>query len=199
MKKSSFLSLSLLISASNVFSAQIAEHAISNITPKGYPKLYAIYGDAGFAKINKLAPLAAKKAAQSPECDKVEIVEISGTRSTPSNIIFFADCTNGKRFYINETEIASGGAAQSQTAKMSTYSNDQAIANCENSIKKQLKNPLTYDRKATTTSVYRAPTTGNIVVTFVFTAKNDLGGELPQKAKCVITEKGIEDVLLLAR
>lgn len=42
---------------------KIATHAVSPITQKGYPKLYAAWGDAGVKQINALMPLAAQKAA----------------------------------------------------------------------------------------------------------------------------------------
>jgi hypothetical protein len=173
---------------------KIAPHAVIPITQKSYPKLYAAWGAAGVKRINDLMPQAAQKAAASPECDKVDLVEISQNRSTPGKkIVFFVDCVNTKRFYIEDSELATAVPVQSQAAKMSSMSDSQAALNCESAIKAQLTNPLTFNRKMGTTSVYRAPTTGNVVVQFTFEAKNNLGALLPSKAKCVITDRGIEE------
>jgi hypothetical protein len=100
---------------------------------------------------------------------------------------------NRKRFYIEDSDLKSATAIQSQTAKMSGLADSQATQSCENAIKAQLHNPLTFNRKFGTTSVYRAPTTGNVVVQFTFEAKNNLGGVLPSEARCVLTGRGIEE------
>lgn len=181
-------------------SPKIAPHAVMPITQEGYPKLYAAWGAAGVKQINELVPKAAQKVASSPECDKVDLVEISQNRSTPGKkIVFFVDCANSKRFYVEDTELTSASAARSQTAKMSAISDTQATQNCESAIKAQLNNPLTFNRKLGTTSVYRAPTTGNVTVQFMFEAKNNLGALLPSKAKCVITDRGIEEASISER
>ena len=173
---------------------KIASHAVIPITQKSYPKLYAAWGAVGVNKINSLISPAAEKAAASNECDKVDLVEVSQNRSTPGGkIVFFVDCANGKRFYIEGSDLKSAQAAQSQIAKMSGLSDSQATQTCENAIKAQLHNPLTFNRKFGATSVYRAPTTGNVVVQFTFEAKNNLGGVLPSKARCVLTDRGVEE------
>lgn len=186
--------LAFFITTPVLANPKIAPHAVMPITQKNYPKLYAAWGATGVKRINELMPKAAEKAAASPECDKVDLVEISQSRSTPGKkIVFFVDCANTKRFYIEDTELANSAAAQSQTAKMSMLSDTQATQNCESAIKAQLTNPLTFNRKMGTTSVHRAPTTGNVVVQFTFEAKNNLGALLPSKARCVMTDRGIEE------
>lgn len=183
-----------IIVAPALANPKIAPHAVMPITQKSYPKLYAAWGAAGVKRINELMPKAAQKAAASPDCDKVDLVEISQNRSTPGKkIVFFVDCVNTKRFYIEDTELTAAGPAQSQAAKMSALSDSQATQSCESAIKGQLTNPLTFNRKMGTTSVYRAPTTANVVVQFTFEAKNNLGALLPSKARCVITDSGIEE------
>lgn len=173
---------------------KIAPHAVMPITQKGYPKLYAAWGAAGVKKINQIMPLAAQKVAASPECDVVDLVEISQNRSTPGrDIVFFVDCANRKRFYIGQSDLQSPAAAQSQPGKMASFTDAQAISTCESAVKAQLHNPLTFSHKFGTTSVYRAPTTGNIVVQFMFEAKNNLGGVLPSNARCVLTDRGLEE------
>jgi hypothetical protein len=180
--------------------APIADGAVSAITKQSYPKTFAQWGAAGVEKINTLAPLAAAQAAKSPECDRVEIVELSGNRSTPGkSIVFFVDCANGKRFYISENDLKTTATAVSQSKKMETLGDADAIVRCETAIKTKLAIPSGFSRKIFSTSVYRAPTTGNTVVTFDFEAKNQFGGVLPYAARCVFTDRGLEDAEMSLR
>jgi hypothetical protein len=194
--RSAFWAVALATSLSSplaVASSKISPHAVIPITQKSYPKLYAEWGANGIKRINELMPLAAQKVAASPECDRVDLVEISKQRSSPeTKIVFFVDCANGKRFYIDQADLQSFQAAQSQTTKGSKLGDQQAIAACEQAVRAQLTNPMTFNRKFGTTSVYRAPTTGNVVVQFTFEAKNNLGAELSHKARCVTTDRGLE-------
>lgn len=198
MRRLSYVALGVALTTPAWSNPKIAPHAVKPFDQKNYPKLYAEWGPAGVKRINGLLPLAAQKAAASSECDKVDLVEVSSTRSSPGkNIVYFIDCVNGKRFYIDEGELRSASTApQSQTTKMASLSDSQATASCEGAIKAQLENPLTFTRKLASTSVYRAPTTGNVAVEFVFESKNRLGATLPGKARCVITDRGLEDALI---
>lgn len=193
MKYSSLtLALALIPFFAIAANPKISEYAVSPITKKGYPKLYAEWGHTKIKEVNTLLPLAAEKVASSPECNKVELVELSVQRSSPrGDIVFFVDCANGKRFYVGKTELKNASTPQSQEKKMRGISNQQAMAACDKAIKAQLTNPISFDKKFGTNSVYRAPTTGNIAVEFVFVAKNNLGGELPRKARCVFNDKGL--------
>lgn len=100
-----------------VAAPKVAEGAVVPITRAQYPKLFAEWGSQGIQRINKLAPLAAKKAAESPECDQVEIVEVSDRSIARKNVVFFVDCANSKRFYIDEGDLKSTAAVRSQEAK----------------------------------------------------------------------------------
>ena len=194
--KFKLLSSALLLSCVSIAEAgqKISPHAVIPITQKSYPKLYAAWGASGVKQINDSMPLAANKAAASPECDKVDLVEISQNRSTPGKkIVFFVDCANQKRFYIEDSELKTTTPVQSQTGKMAALSDTQATSDCESAIKSKLTNPLTFNRQFGTTSVYRAPTTGNVVVQFTFESKNNLGAKLPSNARCVFTDRGIEE------
>ncbi len=176
---------------------RIASHAVIPITKESYPKLYKKWGKAGVDRINELMPLAAKKVSESPECDEVDYVEISQERSiSGKKIVFFVDCRNRKRFYVDESDLRIESGVLSQTKKMSSISDADAIKIAEAAVKSELTNPLSYKRKFGSTSVYRAETTGNIVVQFEFEAKNTLGNVLPHKARCIINDQGSVDVSL---
>ncbi|MGO1069619.1 hypothetical protein [Lysobacter sp. CA199] len=74
---------------------------------EGWEKTKAKWGEDGVARINELMPKAALKAAESPECDHVEIAGISDQRSEPGvEIVYYVDCRNEHREYVSERDIA---------------------------------------------------------------------------------------------
>lgn len=152
-------------------------------TKQGYPKLYKQWGESGVKKINELLPKAAIMAAKEKSCDRVESVDIS-SRSTKGNIIFFADCTNKKRFFISENDIKTQAAVTAEQDK--EIDNMRAINVCDDAIKAHLNHPGTFNPHVTDTGTAINPN-GNIIVTRGFTAKNGLGMEIDYRARCVLT------------
>lgn len=167
----------------------IEEGAVQAYSKKGYPKMYARYGAAYVDRVNQLMPEVAKKAAASPDCGHVMLVELSDKSQPKGEAIFFVDCKNEARLYISESDLKKEGAISSERNKSKKYSDTDTIRACEDAVKQQLQNPMTFDRAILDTSVYR-PNTGGIVVEFKFTAKNNLGGELPFRARCVAKNDG---------
>jgi hypothetical protein len=192
MKTVSAMSAIFLCLGQAALAAEVPASVYKPMDRKTYPKAFATWGAAGVKKIDTLRKQAALKAAQSSECDKVDISELSSTRSSPpDNIVILTDCANGKRFYFNAADLQAGGAPVSQETKMKRVSDEEAKAACENSVRASLEFPSTMSLSWGGKSVYRAPTTGNVVVTFDFDAKNRLGAELPYKARCVIDDRGL--------
>lgn len=167
--------------------ATVLPNAWEEMTRKAYPKEFAKMGDAGMKRVNVLGPQLVQRAAESPECDAVEIVILSLDRSTKANPAFIVDCRNRKRFIMTEADLSGAGPASLQS-KMNK-SDAEYSTQCSQAIRSQLKNPSSYDRHITSNNVQRAQT-GNVVVSFNFTAKNDLGAELDHKARCVFTPDG---------
>ena len=201
MKRVLFSVSAVLLMAGQVMAdAPIAPGAVSPMTKDAYPKTFSKWGAAGMKKINGLAQKAAEHAARSPECDRVDIVDLSDSRSVPGkSIVFFVDCANGKRFYVSDSDLAGNNTATSQTAKMEGLSDGKAILSCENAIKAKLNHPSTFDKKAFTTLVHRAKTTGNVSVTFDFDAKNGFGAMMPHSARCVFSDQGLEEATISTR
>lgn len=186
-----FMTISSIASAAP--NPKIGEYAIYPITQKGYPNIYAAWGDAGVKRINELMLPAAEKVAASSECSKVDLVEISQQRSTPGKeIVFLVDCAGGKRFYVSDSELKTQAPAVSLQTKMKSYTDAQFDSQCEVAVKSKLTNPMTYKREFGSSSVYRAPTTANVVVSFNFEAS----GVLPSKARCVFTDKGLVEATI---
>jgi hypothetical protein len=167
-------------------------------TKKVFPKAYARWGDAGFARINALRIKAAETVAKNPKCDRVEIVELSDSKSTPpNNPVVFVDCANMQRFYLSEKDV--GGPVRSQSEKGKQWSAGSVLTACVDGVKKRLNFPGTMDRSWFTSNVRQAPTTGNWVAEFEFTAKNAFGAELPAKARCVVEPDGKLEVTINER
>lgn len=189
-------SLVIAASAASVHAAnpKIDKDAVQPYKQKDYPKFFAEWGAAGMKRVNELMPKAAEKVAASPECDSVDLVELSGNRSAPGKkVVFFVDCKNSKRFYVDEADLKSDAIPESKQAKSAKFTDTAATEACEKAVKAQLHNPLTFNRKSA--SVYRAPG-GNVVIEFLFEAKNNLGGVLPSKARCVATDRGLEEAVI---
>ena len=159
-------------------------------TQKDYPKLYQRWGKSGISKINELMPKAARLVARESSCDRLEVVEISDSKSKPrSQIVFFADCANGKRFYVSEADIK---AQSSVTAIQDRKIDDAAaIEQCDAAIKRKLLNPSTFSGHILDTGV-GIGATGNILVTRGFTTKNNAGMKIEYRAYCVITDTSVE-------
>lgn len=80
--------------------------AVASMDRKNWPRLYATWGEAAVERLNGLQPLIARKAASSPNCDRVEYVGYSESRSLPKQeAIFFVDCRNAQRLYISEKDL----------------------------------------------------------------------------------------------
>ena len=163
-------------------------------TKSSYPKLYEKWGDDGLDRINALLPQAVNTAAKNANCDKVEIVEISNERSIPTGkIVFFADCSNGKRFYISDSDIASGDVVAAEQDKK--YDIADAIRKCDAKIKSALPNPSNFSSNMLDTTTDISPS-GNIVVFRGFSVKNEFGTEIDYKVRCVVSKNSVDAELM---
>lgn len=178
---------------------KIGPYAVMPIEGEGWSKTRAAWGESWIKRINEVMPLAARKVAESDECDVVDLVGLSENRSVPrQHFEFYVDCLNGKRFYVSEDDAKSAENVVSKNAKTAGITDGDAISACEQNVQSQLHYPSTFDRHVLATSVYRAPT-GNIAVEFDFDAKNGLGAELPHHARCVIDDRGIHPAEISSR
>ena len=169
---------------------KIASGIVDVYTKARYPKLHKAWGDAGMKRINELKPKAALAVAAHQSCDRVEVIEISDSRSNPpKEAVFFVDCANKERFYVTEAEIASGKSSGSEREKMESRSAGEYLTECENRIKAQLKNPSSFDRARSDTET-RLARTGSMIVRFPFTVQNDFGAKLDSRAECSFRSDG---------
>lgn len=175
----------------SVIAAEIDPGVFEPYTKAGFPKTFAKWGTAGVKKIDKYRVLAAKAAATSDRCDRVDVAELSDSRSSPpANIVIFVDCANGERFYLSSAELDAGNATKSNKEKTSQLSDPSLIETCRAATQRALTFPSSYSEAWTAPKVYRAPQ-GNVAVTIEFTAKNELGIDVPQQSRCVTDDRGM--------
>jgi hypothetical protein len=184
------------IQSQRPLSEKIDPDAVSPITKEEFPKLYSVFGKKGLNRINRLMPLVARKAAESPLCDKVVYVGVSDRSFGAGEIIFFVDCQNHERFYISERDLSVNAAAVSQSERAAEMSDASAISLAESAVKIKLQSPLSFEKKFATTSVLRHNTTGSISVDFDFTSQNGLGLRVPGHARCIISSDRNVDVTI---
>jgi len=80
---------------------KIDSNAIENYTSESYPQLFKQVCTQGLIGIQKHDRDSAELVSKLPECDLVEYVGHSNTKSNyPDQIASFVDCKNGKRFYV---------------------------------------------------------------------------------------------------
>jgi len=80
---------------------KIDSNAIENYTSESYPQLFKQVCTQGLIGIQKHDRDSAELVSKLPECDLVEYVGHSKTKSNyPDQIASFVDCKNGKRFYV---------------------------------------------------------------------------------------------------
>ena len=169
--------------------APISPGVFERYTRAGFQKTFDAWGEAGVTRIQNLREAAADQIAENPRCDRVALSELSASKSTPPNKpVVFVDCANGERFYLSERDL--GAPVASQQEKSNKMSAIDLIEACTEATISRLNFPSTFDKSLFTTSSRQAPTTGNWVVTFDFTAKNSYGMELPSTARCIATPDG---------
>ena len=109
--------------------------------------------------------------------------------------VFFVDCANGERFYVSQNDLANTQEIKSQTEK--AISQSEALDSCIQMVKANTKYPSSVNFKMLDSGGFTAKTTGNVVVTLGFEAKNSLGAEVSAKARCVFTPDGESEVNII--
>lgn len=173
-------------------------HVSYEITESGYPRTYSKWGKKWIDDINRMMPLAVKRVASNPKCDSPEVADLSDNRSTPKKeAVFYVDCSNGERFYMSQNELSNTTQIQAESDVLSGEPS-QYIQPCRDMIKAQLSYPSTFDESFGSVNAFKG-TSGNIVVGIDFTAKNAIGAELPQSARCVFGTNGENEAVITNR
>lgn len=167
-------------------------------TEKGYPKLYATWGEKWVDDINTMMPLVVKRVAANPKCDAPSVADLSDNRSiVKQEAVFFVDCVNGERFYISQNELNEETSVEAESDVLSGTPS-QYIQPCRDMIKAQLSYPSTFNENIGAVNSFKG-TSSNMVVEIDFTAKNAIGAELPQSARCVFGTNGENEAVITNR
>lgn len=167
-------------------------------TEKGYPKLYATWGRKWVEDINTMMPLVVKRVAANLKCDAPSIADLSDNRSiVKQEAVFFVDCVNGERFYISQNELTENTNVEAESNMLSGKPS-QYVQPCRDMIKAQLTHPSTFNESLGAVNSFKG-TSGNMVIEIDFTAKNAIGTELPQSARCVFGTNGENDAVITNR
>ncbi|MAX61516.1 MAG: hypothetical protein CMK02_07970 [Polycyclovorans sp.] len=187
----------IFICAAATANPKITPGADLPVTRSGYPKTFERWGEAGVARINKAIKNGAQTVAANSKCDKVEIVALSDGRSSPpNNIVLFADCRNGERFYLTEAQANQRAATASQSQKLAGISKGDAIVKCRDAIRANLAVPSSFNPATLSTQAISNKTTGTWLVTMKFKSKNRMGQELPGNAECSVSGDGPPQVTI---
>lgn len=170
-------------------------HVAYQITEQDYPGTYAKWGKKWIDDINSMMPLVVERIASNPKCDAPEIADLSDNRSSlKQEAVFYVDCKNGERFYVSQNELSEVTKIKAESEMLSGEPS-QYIQPCREMIKPQLSYPSTFDESLGGVSAFKG-TSGNIVVEIDFTAKNAIGTELPQSARCVFGTNGENEAII---
>ncbi|RYE42613.1 MAG: hypothetical protein EOP24_31840 [Hyphomicrobiales bacterium] len=174
---------------------EIADGAVQPITRESWATTHAAWGDEGISQINALMQPAAEILASSPGCDRLESLGFSDQRSSPpDNIVFFADCANGKRFFITGEDVLAKRQPVSQNDKSKWLDEQQLVEICQEAVRARVNGPCIFAGS----SVYRA-VAGRTVVTVAFELVNEPGAQAETFAKCFFDGLSLTEVEFHAR
>lgn len=82
---------------------------INYLTPDQFPKAYAVWGDDGFERVNKLLDKAVHLASRKAKNEVMHYAGISENKSKAGiNPVVFIDCNSLNRYHISERHIRNG-------------------------------------------------------------------------------------------
>lgn len=176
-------------SATKVETSKDYSDIVVPFTKADTPKIYNAWGEKWINDINAMMPQAVNSVANNPKCDEPVDIGLSMERSKPKeNAVFFVDCKNQQRFYVEKSQLNDGANITSESEQLQDAV--KYIPECEKAVKATLNHPETFDKKTLSTQARKADVTGNVVITMPFTAKNSLGAELEQVATCTVNTQG---------
>lgn len=188
--------LSVIGFAADKYDSRIQSYALIPYTQGGYPETIAEFG-LRLSEVENYRRRVAEIVLDSGKCDKVEFVELS-TESSLQKLNFWADCTNGHRIYLTESEIDTSSTVFTQQDKV--WSKKMALKACHDAIKNRALLPSELDiHNFTGTHFYTAPLTYNVVLKINFEAKNIFGDYTPFTATCYFEPGKVGEIVISER
>ncbi len=184
------------------YRAKIGEDAVFDAPRSYYPKLYAKLGGKRYADAMELNDWAALQVVMSPDCDELEVIDISDAAAR-AKLRWFADCKNGQRFYVSEDEAvalkarlsrtpdseivtaAAETAATPESAKLANFDEARAVTECDLLMKGALQSPGSY-KSAWSWTATPSPINGRVRIVRSFRARNAFNAELQSEYDCLV-------------
>lgn len=189
-----------------VLQGKISKEAVSSMARADYGKTYARLGARQFDNANALMPWAAIAAAESDQCDRVELVAVSD-KATRKELQWFVDCANKERFQIKQAqaEAARGkydpaaspeakqaaqqvGKAEPKSARWKDFNMATAMNSCTTLVRSAMLNQGSFDT-AWSYDSEQNDDTGIVTIQQDFEAQNGFGGTISSRYHCEIDTK----------
>lgn len=189
-----------------VLQSKIEPHAVSPMTRADFKDTYARLGARQFDNANALMQWAAVAAAESDQCDRVDLVAVSD-KATRKELQWFVDCTNKERFQIRQeqAEAARGkydpaaspearqaaqqvGTAEPKSARWKDFNMATALTSCTTLVRSAMLNQGSFDA-AWSYDSEKNDETGVVTIQQDFEAQNGFGGTITSRYHCEIDTK----------
>ena len=141
----------------------------------------AMYNEETRALEFELTELA-KLQARHPQCEELQGVGLSPSRSSPGRPVFFTQCKTPDGDFFN-TDYTVTQILNKELQVVDSYSYDQAHEWCGRMIRQKLNHPGTYDEHMLDVG-YEKRAGGRSTMVIGFSAKNGLGIEMDYRAVC---------------
>lgn len=137
-----------------------------------------------------------KVHARHPQCEELQGVGLSPSKSSPGQPVFFAQCkTPGGDFFNTDYTVTQILNRELQVVK--SYSYDQSHEWCGRLIREKLNHPGTYDENVLDVD-YEERAGGRSTMVIGFTAKNGFGVEMEYRAVCRF-ERGKQGSVMISQ
>jgi hypothetical protein len=190
-------------------SEKVSDSVLMPYTKDQYPKVFAQFGER-MPDVEKAKAASAYLAASSDKCARVWGVDVS-SQSAKNNIKTFVDCDkpNGEqgseRFIFSESELKDQNGkfltkntipakTQPKTMGDKGISENDAVAACRELTRASAKFPSSVNFSILNTLSGKSSGSGDTWVNLEFTAKNEVGADLPYKSECRFPIDGLPKV-----
>lgn len=182
---------------------KVGADAVMAMNRTDFGKTYERLGKRQFERANSLMEWAAIAAAESDQCDKVELVSISES-ATRSELQFFADCQNKERFQITQAQAEAAQAKydakassevklaaqeaeplKPKSARWENFNERVAVSACKSLVQSAMMDRGSFDA-AWSWDSEKNDKTGIVTIQQDFDAKNGFGGTISSRYHCEV-------------
>lgn len=185
-------------------SEKLDPDAVSLMTKADFSKTYAKLGKAQFDNANDLTHWAALAAAESDQCPKVDLVAVSD-KATRKGIVWFADCSNGERFFVSEeqaraardrldpkaspdarTKAEALAIAEPKSARWKRFNEAEAVSACDLLTQKAMLVPGSFSTGWSRWAIDKNDDTGVVTIERDFKSENAYSMKINGRYRCLV-------------